>query len=191
MKRTLTDIQTAFYTKSGFIEFEIPHTLPQEGAERDQWRRESALQSFIVKNLGPIALVLTGKTKLRLGYSEWITSENRPKKAGKLKEWLSIQNLGMGICMAPHPQIPAKRSPLGILPLPSSASNVLFFKPDLILDWPHVNSDLFLVILTLENGVYVHNPNDPKTTYLKALGYEYGDPLKTNTHPLIIGRSVS
>lgn len=191
MKRSLSEVQTAFYTQNGLIEFEIPHTLPPESSERDQWRGEAALQSFIVKNLGPLALVLTGKVKLRLGYSEWITKENRPKKAGRLKEWLSLQNLAICICMAPNPIIPAKRSSLGILPLPSTSSNVLFFRPDLNLDWPHVTSDLFLIILTLENGVYIHNPNDPKTTYLKTLGYNYGDQLKTNTHPLIVGRSVS
>lgn len=186
MKRSLSEVQTAFYTNNGFIEFEIPHTLPPHSKERDQWRHSEALQSFIVKNLGQIALVLTGKRKLRLGYSEWITKENRPKKSGRLKEWLSIQNLALAICIAPNPVIPAKRSPLGILPLPSPPSNILFFRPDLNLDWPHVTSDLFLIILTLENGIYIHNPNDPKTTYLKTLGYEYGDVLKANTHPLIV-----
>ncbi|MBX7066226.1 MAG: hypothetical protein K1X28_03240 [Parachlamydiales bacterium] len=185
MKRTLSESQTAFYTKNGFIEFEIPHEIPFS-FKRDQWREDPELKQFIVKTLGPIALELTGKKQLRLGFSEWITKENRQKQAGKLKEWVSIQNLAIAIAISPHPVMPDKRSPLGILPLPTSSTQILFFRPDLILDWPHVSSDLFLVLLTLSNGVYVHNPKDPQTAYLKTLGLNYGDTLRSDTHPFII-----
>ncbi len=184
MKRAISDTQTAFYTKNGFIEFEIPHPIPT-AIERDQWRHDEELKRFILKVLGPLSLILTGKKQLRLGLSMWITLENRPSKAGKLKEILSIQNLAMAMAIAENPILPSKQSPLGILPLPSSEKEILFFRPDLILDWPHVRSDLFLILLTFPNGVYVHNPNDPQTTYLKKLGYEYGDSLKSETHPLI------
>lgn len=184
MKRTVLESQTAFFTKNGFIEFEIPHQIPFS-YKRDQWREDAQLKQFIVKNLGSIALELTGKKQLRLGVSEWITVENRPKHSGKLKEWVSLQNLALAISIAPSPKIPAKRSPLGILPLPSSAEQILFFRPDLILDWPHVSSDLFLIVLTLPNGVYIHNPNDPQTAYLKQLGLQYNDTLRSDTHPFI------
>lgn len=186
MKITISDSQTSFFTKNGFIEFEIPHQIPLRTSSRDQWREEEKLKSFILKVLGPISLVLTGKKRLRIGLSEWIGKENRPQKAGPLKEILSIQNLALGICMAPDPAIPAKRSPLGILPLPSSSDQILFFRPEFILDWPHVSSEVFLIVLTLSNGLYIHNPKDPHTTYLKKLGIEYGDTLKSETHPFII-----
>lgn len=186
MKQILSEIQTASYTNNGFIEFEIPNAIPSYSTKRDQWRDDETLKQFIVKNLGPIALVLTGKKQLRVGFSEWITHENRPKKAGKLKEWIPLQNLALSICIAKNPIIPPKKSPLGILPLPSNSENILFFRPDLILDWPHVTSDVLLIVLTLTNGVYIHNPKDPRTAYLKPLGFEYGDLLRTETHPLII-----
>ena len=185
MKRTLSESQTAFFTTNGFIEFEIPHRMPHYSEKRDQWREDEELKKFILKNLGWIALELTGKKGLRLGLSLWITQGNRPKRAGKLKEWVSLQNLAIAISMAPSPIIPAKRSPLGILPLPTKAEHILFFRPEFILDWPHVSSDLFLILLTLTNGIYVYNPKDPETGYLKPLGFEYGDLLRSSTHPLI------
>lgn len=185
MRTTITDRQTAFFTKNGFIQFQIPHSIPPLTHLRDQWREDEALKTFILKTLGPISLILTGKKQLRLGLTEWITKENRPVKPALLKEMISIQNGAIAITIASSPIIPAKRSPLGILPLPTSSDEILFFRPDLILDWPHVLSDLFLILFTLPNGVYAHNPQDPQTTYLKKLGYEYGDTLKTEMHPLI------
>ncbi|MBU6446810.1 MAG: hypothetical protein KGQ49_05375 [Verrucomicrobia bacterium] len=185
MKQILSESQTAFFTNHGFIEFEIPHRLPAVSAQRDQWRDDDGLKQFILKTLGPVALALTHKKQLRLGVSLWVTGANRPKQAGKLKEWVSLQNIAMAISLAPHPTILAKRSSLGILPLPAHAEQALFFRPDLILDWPHGSSDLFLILFTLPNGVYIHNPKDPETTYLKALGIQYGDVLQNATHPLI------
>ncbi len=186
MRQTLSDLQTAFFTKNGYIEFEMAHPLPPLSSERDQWRDEEGLKTFFIKTLGPIGLVLTGKKQLRLSLSFWITKENRPQKSGLLKDLISIQSLALAICMAPHPHLPTKRSPLGILPVPTSRENILFFKPNLILDWPHVSSDLFLTLFTFPNTVYVHNPKDPETTYLQSFGYEYGDLLKAETHPLIL-----
>lgn len=186
MRRTITDTQAAFFTKNGYIEFEIPHSMPPHSSIRDQWRSDPTLQNFILKELGPLSLVLTGKKQLRLGLSEWITSENRPSKPSPLKEIVSLQNLAVAISLSPHPVILKEKSALGILPLPSSSSNALFFQPHLILDWPHTQSDVFLILLTLPNGVYIHNPKDPQTTYLKALGYGYGDLLKSETHPIIM-----
>lgn len=60
------------------------------------------------------------------------------------------------------------------------------FKPSFILDWPHVATDLYLVTFTLPNAVYVHNPKDPATNALKQLGYNFGDVLKNEAHPLIL-----
>ena len=188
MKRSILDAQTAFYTKNGFIEFEIPHPDVPFIPKRDQWREDETLKTFILKNLGPISLVLAGKKQLRLAFSEWITEENRPKNRGFLKEMLSIQNLMLAVSIAPNPIIPTKKSPLGIIPLPTSAEQILFFRPTLILDWPCVLSPFFLILFTLSNGVYVHNNQDPQTTYLKELGYEYGDTLRAETHPLLFAQ---
>lgn len=187
MKTAITAQQTAFFTKHGFIEFEIEHPplTPTEG--RDLWRHNAALRSFLLRKVGPLALTLSRKTQLRLGCDQWIAKADLPKEGGKLKELLSLQGLEVGIILADHPHVPKKRSPLGILPLPSTANHVLFFRPDLILDWPAVTCDLYIAVFTLTNAVYIHNPNDPFTHALKAFGYQFGDVLKNEHHPLLIG----
>jgi hypothetical protein len=186
MKTTITAQQSAFFTKNGFIEFEIPYALPSASLERDSWRNNPSLKQFLLKTLGPLALILTGKKQLRLGLDQWILSENRPTKAGPLKDLFCIQGGAIAAALSPSPIIPAQKSPLGILPLPSHAEGVLFFRTDLILDWPHVDSSLFLVLFTLPNAVYVQNAKDPATHLLKQLDYNFGDRLKNATHPLIL-----
>jgi len=186
MKTTISAQQSAFYTKNGFIEFEIPHTVPPFSPGRDSWRQNEELKQFILRKLGPIALVLTGKKRIRLGLDQWISKENRPQKAALLKDLFCIQGFSLAAVIAQNPVIPAKRSPLGVLPLPSNTESVLFFKPNLILDWPHVSSDLLLILFTLPEAVFVHNSKDPSTNYLKQFGYNFGDCLKSESHPLII-----
>ncbi len=189
MKTTITAQQTAFFTKNGFIEFAIPHLIPPESPERDQWRKNEEFKQLIIRKLAPIALTLTGKKQLRLGLDQWITTDNRPEKACTLKDMFSIQGFALAAVLAENPVLPATRSPLGILPLPSNSESILFFRPDLILDWPHISSNLLLVLFTLSTAVYVHNTKDPSTYFLKQFGYNYGDTLKSETHPLIYSAS--
>lgn len=186
MKTDLSETQTAFFTQNGFLEVELPHEAIPLSKERDLWRENERLKQFILKKLGPLALILTGKKQLKLGLDSWITAENRPTKSCPLKEMVSIQNLALAVSLAENPHIPARKSPLGILPAPSGSENVLFFRPDLILDWPHTPFNLFLILFALPNAVYIYNPKDPKTLFLKSLGYQYGDLLKSKTHPLIL-----
>ncbi len=185
MRTILDEKQTAFFTNNGFIELEIAHEFPQQ-PERDQWRRDPKLQDFLVRKLGPFALILTGKTQLRLACDQFLSQETRPKKASPLKELFCIQGLALGIAITNQPMVPARRSPLGILPLPSKQENILFFRPDLILDWPHVASDIYLALYALPSAVYIHNLKDPATHGLKQFGYHFGDVLKNDTHPLIL-----
>lgn len=186
MKTDLTETQTAFFTKNGFLEVELPHEAVPFSLERDLWRKHEELKRFILKKLGPLALTLTGKKRLRLGLDSWMTAERRPTKICPLNERFCIQNLALAVAIAGDPSFPPKKSPLGILPLPSHSKNVLFFKPNLLLDWPHVLSDLFFILFALPNAVYAHNPKDPDAYFLKTLGYQYGDLLKAETHPLIL-----
>ncbi len=186
MKTTLSAQATAFFTKNGYIEFEIPHKAPPEFPGRDAWRQNEELKQFILRKLGPIALVLTGKKRLRLGLDQWVSKENRPQKAGNLKETFCLQGLALAIAIAQNPILPDRRSDLGLLPLPSNSESVIFFRPDLILDWPRVSSDLLLILFTLPNAVYIHNPKDPEANFLKQFGYHFGDCLNSESHPLVL-----
>lgn len=188
MRTTITAQQSAFYTKNGYIEFEqnLTEIFPLiRNPGRDLWRHSPPLQNFLLRKLAPIALTLSGKTQLRLGCDQLIPASDLPKKAGLLKELLSLQNLALAAVISEHPTPPKKQSPLGILPQPTTSANALFFKPTLILDWPHTTSAIYLAVFTLPNAVYAHNPHDPQTNYLKPLGYNFGDVLKNEFHPLI------
>jgi len=188
MRTTLSAEQTSFFSKNGFIEFAI---APKElfallHPGRDLWRKEPLLKQFIIKTLAPIALTLSGKKQVRVACDQMMEGENRPTKKAPLKELFSIQGFIMGAIIAQNPIIPTRRSPLGIIPLPAAPENILFFKPELILDWPVVKSDCYLVLFSAPNAVYIHNGKDPHTNYLKPFGYSFGDTLKNEFHPLIL-----
>jgi hypothetical protein len=185
MRNSLSAQQTAFYSKNGYIEFEIPQKLPPCDIGRDQWRTHPKVQEFLVRKLGPIVLDLTSNNRLLLACDQWITKENRPEKPCLLKDMFSIQGLEIGVAMAVNQTMPEKKSSLGILPLPSPGQ-ILFFRPSLILDWPHLASDIYLAVFGLPTAVYAHNPRDPATNFLKQFGYNFGDVLKNDTHPIVL-----
>lgn len=187
MKTTISAEQSAFFTKQGYIEFEIPHPQLPSLTGHDFWRSDLTLKTFLLRKLGPLALTLSGKKSLRLGCDLLITKEDLPKKRGKLKEFLSLQGLAVGVALSDNPLLPKRHPSLGILPLPSTSHHVLFFRPDLILNWPSVTSDVYLAIFVFSTAVYVHNPNDPFTSALKAFGYQFGDCLRNEFNPLILG----
>jgi hypothetical protein len=186
MKEIITAEQSSFYSKNGFLELEIPHPALEQTLDRDQWRASEPLKQFILKKIAPLALELSGKKQLRLGLTQQITDENRPAKASAIKEMFNIQGFALGAIIAENPEAPEKRSPLGMLPLPSDKDQVLFFQPHLLLDWPHLSSSICLILFTLSNAVFIHNTKDANGSYLKQFGYNYGDVLKNSSHPLIL-----
>lgn len=194
MRTSLTEQQTAFFTKHGYIELEgIPfdpkkifsqtHTFE---TGRDLWRQDPPLLELFNK-LAPVAFALTGKSQLRIGFDQWIPATHRLEKA-PLKDLFCIQGIALAFIICETPVHIEKRSPLGILPIPSKAENIYFFLPHLIIDWPSLPpaTNLYLGTYTLPNAVYVHNSKDPCTNQLKHLHYSIGDVLKTKHHPLLI-----
>lgn len=184
MKTILTEQQTAFFSRNGFIELEIAPLLPTHRPGRDLWRKEPKLQHFLLRTLGPVALTLAGKPQLHLALDQWIPASDFPKKPCPLKELCSIQGFALG-AISTETAPPAPKTTLGIAPTPSKPTNILFFRPNLILDWPQVQTDIYLVLFALPHSVYIHNPKDPQTAYLKQYGYQYGDVLRNEFHPLI------
>ncbi|HSX26420.1 MAG TPA: hypothetical protein VLE89_05370, partial [Chlamydiales bacterium] len=156
---------------------------------RDLWRSHPALQSLLLRKLSPLAFALTGKNQLRLACDQWIPPKAAPKTRLPAKDLFSIQGLALCVLMAESTS-PLPPSKLGLLPLPSQPSHLLFFKPTLLLDWPRllkVPTDLYLAVYALPISVYVQNLKDPATNALKQLGYAFGDTLKNEFHPLIVG----
>jgi len=217
MKAILTAQQTAFFTQNGYIEFEFeldpvplfesvynalsdrlhvaPDKLAHKSAEeiyaagRDLWRSIPPLQTLLMRKLSPIAQSLLGKKPLRLGCDQWIPLGYPWTKPLPVKDLFSIQGLALGLLIGNPPSPPSHRSHLGLLPLPAQPGNILFFRPNLLLDWPELaanpKTDLYLAAYALPNAVYIHNPKDPATNALKQFGYGFGDPLKNEFHPLL------
>lgn len=184
MRTVLSAQQLAHYKNHGSIEFEIPHDIPFS-EKIDQWRENESLLKFLKKEIGKPALELSHQKQLHIGVSFWITPQNKPQKGGAINEIISIQGASIACVMSPNPKTPEKKSPLGIVPVPTDQQNVLFFDPKFILDWPHVESDLFFVVFAKKNSLYIRNEKDPETNYLKRMGYAFGDTLKNELHPLI------
>lgn len=187
---TVSAEASIFFTKHGWVELEIPHEeLMIQGKDdvgRDLWRTTPALQQFLTRKLSHIALTLTGKKKLLLGCDQWFKAGHLPKQAGPLKEFISVQGLALGVAISANPSQTARRSGLGIVPVPTTAERILFFRPDVILDWPHATSEVYLAVYVLPTAVYVHNGKDPFTNSLKKFGYNFGDVLKNEFHPMIM-----
>lgn len=182
MKTVVTEQQKSFFTKNSAIEFALPHPYLKPAAERDLWRHDPALKTFLLKTVGRIALTLNGKPTLRLLCEQWILKS--PAQPIALNKMFALQGIEMGVALTNSTEEIRKRSPLGLLPMPMPG-HLLFFRPEILLDWPHVTQPVCLILFGSTQSVYVHNQQDPNGSYLKHLGYSYGDLLKNETHPVI------
>jgi hypothetical protein len=215
MKMEITAQQTAFFTQNGYIELggidlhpelflaeakkildlrcKTPQLRPIPAEElylkgRDLWRESELLKKTLLQKLFPVISALSSKKLLRLACDQWIFPELIWKKSCSLKDLFSIQGLVLGALFSSATLTPSLKNSLGLLPLPSQANNILFFKPHLLLDWPQLiqsaPSDLYLIAYALPNAVYIKNSLDPATHYFKQFGYNFGDLLKNEFHPL-------
>ncbi len=215
MRTLITAQQISFFAQNGYIEFEgvsfdpdqifasarsalearAKSTLSRTPSDRlymlgrDLWREQSVLETLLLRQLAPIALNLVAKP-LRLGCDQWIPSGYPWKKAAPFKELFSIQGLALGVVLCSEEISSPTQAPLGLLPLPKNPSSILFFKPELLIDWPSLvkipSLDLYFAAYAHLNAVYIHNPNDPSGNALKQMGYHFGDPLKNDAHPILL-----
>ena len=214
MRTFLTAQQIAFFAQNGYIELEgiLPvqnqvFSLARSVLEtragcalsrvpsprlyllgRDLWREQADLQTILLKQLSKVALSLTGKP-LRLACDQWIPSEYVLAPLCSLKEIFSIQGLALAAILCPKEIIPSAKTSLGLLPLPKNPNGILFFKPELLIDWPGLakiaSAELYCVVYPRSTAVYIHNSNDPTGNALKQMGYHFGDPLQNHLHPII------
>lgn len=210
---SLSAKQQAFYTKNGHLELEelltpeecekllaaIRHTLAaRTGADatvekllvqgRDLWRDAPSLRTFLLSPaITALAHCLAPRSPLRLACDQWFPAGYHLAQPTKLKDLFSIQGLFAALFLqleSPLP-LPAKTSPLGILPAPQTLGSALLVQPQILLDWPPCPTGLYLIAFANTSAVYVHNSRDPAGHRLKALGYGYGDRLTNATHPLL------
>ncbi len=164
---------------------------------RDLWRQSNFLKTLLLsRRMGAIATGLCNKSPLRLGCDQWIPLECKWPSPAKGKDLLSFQGIALLYLIRISPAaeeekiLPTFRYEPGLIPLPASQGSALMVNPNLILNFPKMvlysPTDLYLVAYTLTNAVYVHNLKDPSNAMLKQLGYNFGDKLKTEHHPLIV-----
>ena len=199
MKTLLTPQQTAFFSQNGYIElagiafdpsllFASARTaLETIALGRDLWRKEKTLSTLLLHTLSPVVLALT-KDAPRLALDQWISPQDLPTNISTMKDFFCIQGITLFalFCETPNTLSPSSFSPS---PYPSHEGNVLFIKPNVLVDWaPLVKASMpiYLAAFALANqGVYAMNPKDKAVHFLKTLGYEFGDTLRESHHPLV------
>ncbi len=211
MTPILSAQQASFYTKNRYLELEellAPAeckaflAMMQESPGRDLWRQNPSLKEFLLsRKMAKLALHLAGKSVLQLACDQWFEPNffNIAKRM-KFKDFFSIQGIDCVILIQLQPgsvQKPPKSPALGLFPFPqgqrgnseglSSEGNALIVNSDLLIAWPDLSSDigLYAAAYSLPPAVYVQNSNDPSAHFLKQFGYNYGDTLTHETHPLI------
>lgn len=222
MNPLVSSQQSYFFNHHGYIEFEAflspdeceelekhinaallakckrsPTRIPSEelyANGRDLWRVKDFLKNELLsKRFISLALGLTNKTSLCLGFDQWIPPLNWPKSA-KTKDLFSIQGLGCVFFIRfSEPEegeqiaVTFQREP-GLIPLPSQKGHLLAVQPHLLLNLPRFSSykaSLYCIGYAMNQAVYFHNLEDPCNHDLKALGYNFGDRLIPARHPLI------
>jgi hypothetical protein len=143
-----------------------------------------------------IAAALNDVKAVRLGADQLLPGGYILKsKEGKLKEFFPFNEIlgGMVISLNGAFAQEVKKEedpPIPFLPLPGKEGNALFFKREKLLsmDFSLIPStDIYLLIVyTPQKVFYVHNQNDLNSHTMRELGYQYGDYLTNQKHPLLV-----
>lgn len=143
------------------MEKEIASLQP---AYYDLSRKSSYLRSIVTKKfLARIFAELMGKKAVRFAFDQYLTAP--PKLTHSFQGYLG----GTLVFLGPK------------------GGDALFFTPQASL--PPFETALF-ISYTEPKTLYIYNPEDPHTHFLKTLGYSFGDCLKESTHPLLYSREL-
>ncbi|HLB53369.1 MAG TPA: hypothetical protein VJK48_06665 [Chlamydiales bacterium] len=202
MRYLITAKQNLFFSQNGFIEFagpsfslfsEIDRVLQKrDGATynhgRDLWRDSPLLQNVLVKELKSLLFSLSSSS-LRLALDQWIPKGTSFAEGGPFSKLFAVQGLVLGVILAREAHTFLPETSFGLSPFPKEEGGILFVKPHLHIDWPallqETATDLYFAAYSLENSLYIHNPQDPLTHQLKKLGYQFGDRLNNSHHPFL------
>lgn len=177
---------------------------------RDLWRSQPILQKLATQaHFAEIAAELVEKRILRLGYDQFfpdlqhkpLLSENETtfsnflQKRGSLQEVSCMSDVICGFVLAFDDR---KEAPAVILPetlsgidiFPSKKGNIIFFKPNLPINWisleQHFGQTFYMVVYTSQTSHYALQLEDPHTHALKRLGYVFNDQLTDKLHPIVL-----
>jgi len=168
MKIILSASQITYYRQNGHIRFDDPpfkfemvkDALIQTPAKMDLFKNHSGLQKTILRDLGPIALEIIGKSPLRLICDQWIETVPMEKR---MQDLFCFQGIVALLALTP--------------------STLDIYEPSCLASLLTPNS--YIALLGEEKVRFIENDQDPHCAMLKQRGYIYGAMLRTENHPLI------
>ncbi|MBT3394180.1 MAG: hypothetical protein HN411_03610 [Waddliaceae bacterium] len=211
MKHDIVTEQRDFFYNKGYIEFEgiitttqaddiraaVAETLEQrrDGEERyrnssycagrDLWRDNESIKKIVKsKKIAEIVVLLTNKKTIRLAYDQNVTAKTPLVAEGaSLTELSALQGViaGAMLCLKPDTTEEAPEY------FPKEKGSAVLFRDDFIMtEKPAGNGIYHYIVYCEETTVYIYNENDENCHTLRALGYDYGDALRNEYHPLLL-----
>lgn len=173
---------------------------------RDLWRSNPHLFKLICQTrLTETVNALIEKKPFRLGYDQLFPSWNAHpfskkdssfysdflEKNSALETVSCLTDLACGVLVALNSGGEMReiqsRDKLNIFS--KHSGNIVFFKPNLIIDWKHLksctNQRFYLIVYTHPHSHYQLQTNDPHTHELKRIGYILNDKLSDKLHPIV------
>lgn len=164
MKWEISAKQLVHFRQNGHIRFEpSPFPLPpldHSQEKRDLWRTQPLLKKTILRSLGPLILELTGKQPLRLLCDQWIET---PLPSSPFSELFCFQGITVILSLTP--------SSLDVYDPSSLASQV--------------PAESYLVVFGCDPVRFINNPKDPYLLTCRKMGYQFGDVIISEFHPLL------
>lgn len=194
-------------TRAAFLSGKPPQFSDFFRAGRDLWRENKAIKKVVLRSkLASVAAELAKKPSLRLAFDQTLLSApafnlnslpclTRPLS---LTESSCIQGIVGALLLQlsdPYSTPPAlpdslddEPAPLALFPQKKGSG--IFFSPSAPLSLEHftaVNQEeihQLLIVYSVDKSLYKREELDPHIHNLKRLGYQFGDRLKKETHPL-------
>lgn len=174
----------------------------------DLWRSKMFLQKLITQTrFAEIAAELIEKKPLRLGYDQLFPARKHKPFSDEaaqvysqfIDQTTSLQAVcclqgvicGFMIALSQPEGEASEEKPLldGIDIFPSKFGNVIYFQPNIPINWNHLYSHLgqrfYMVVYTQAYAHYQLEVKDPHTHSLKRLGYIFNDKLNDALNPII------
>lgn len=202
MKPIIPPQEAAFFSRNGYLELSgmpfdrdaVRHSaataLKMQPLGRDLWRSNETLNHLLLKKLAPLVLQIAANP-LRLACDQWLLKDAWTNHSLSFKDFFCIQGIALIAIFSPFDLSNAIPNTfgLGVSPFPKSGNNVLFIKPNIVLDW-HLSTPpppaLYIAAYAFaHHAVYIYNPKDPATHFLKKFNYAFGDSLQDTSHPMI------
>lgn len=174
---------------------------------RDLWRSNLILRKLVTHTrFAEIAAELIEKKPLRLGYDQLFPArQQKPfspessqiysnflEKTLSLEMMSCLSEIACGLVLTfneKQESFSENHLMEGANVFSNHAGNIIFFKPDLLINWnylyAHLGQRFYLIVYTYPSAHYQLQSQDPHTHALKRLGYIFNDKLNDHLHPII------